>query len=48
MEQERQVLSNGLEAIDRAQEWFHSQLKNVQERIRSAGKSSANVISIRY
>merc|ERR1712071_724935 len=46
MEQERQVLSNGLEAIDRAQEWFHSQLKNVQERIRSAGKSSANDYSL--
>ena len=43
MEQERQVLSNGLEAIDRAQEWFKSQLKNVQERIRSSGKLSANV-----
>jgi len=43
MEQERQVLSNGLEAIDRAQDWFKSQLKNVQERIRSSGKLSTNV-----
>lgn len=46
MEQERQVLSNGLEAIDRAQDWFKSQLKNVQERIRSSGKLSTNDYSL--
>jgi len=46
MEQERQVLSNGLDAIDRAQDWFKSQLKNVQERIRSSGKLSANDYSL--
>nr|CAG4642622.1 EOG090X08VB [Evadne anonyx] len=46
MEQERQVLSNGLEAINRAQDWFKTQLKNVQERIKSSGKLSANDYSL--
>nr|CAG4641826.1 EOG090X08VB [Eurycercus lamellatus] len=42
MEQERQVLTSGLQAVERAQEWFNSQLSSVQERIRSLGKSAVN------
>lgn len=42
LEQERQVLASGLQAVERAQEWFNSQMTSVQERIRSLGKSTAN------
>lgn len=42
LEQERQVLTSGLQAVERAQEWFNSQMTSVQERIRSLGKSTAN------
>nr|CAG4648032.1 EOG090X08VB [Moina brachiata]SVE93101.1 EOG090X08VB [Moina brachiata] len=39
LEQERQALTSGLQAIEKAQEWFQGQLSNVQERIRSLGKT---------
>nr|CAG4637145.1 EOG090X08VB [Ceriodaphnia reticulata]SVE73033.1 EOG090X08VB [Ceriodaphnia reticulata] len=40
LEQERQVLTSGLQALERARDWFNSQLSDVQERIKSFGKSS--------
>ena len=46
LEQERQVLTSGLQALERARDWFNTQLSDVQERIKSFGKSQAgsNVI----
>ena len=41
LEQERQVLTSGLQALERARDWFSSQLNDVQERIKSFGKSSS-------
>ena len=43
LEQERQVLITGLQAVDKAREWYHSQLNSTQEKIRLLGKSTANV-----
>nr|CAG4647186.1 EOG090X08VB [Megafenestra aurita]SVE92487.1 EOG090X08VB [Megafenestra aurita] len=40
LEQERQVLTSGLQALERARDWFNSQLGDVQERIKSFGKSN--------
>lgn len=47
LEQERQVLTSGLQALDRARDWFNSQLIDVKDRIESFGKSTvgSNVIS---
>nr|CAG4643321.1 EOG090X08VB [Ilyocryptus agilis] len=42
LEQERVVLTTGLQAVERAQEWFRSQLSSVQEKIRSLGKTTVN------
>nr|CAG4649468.1 EOG090X08VB [Scapholeberis mucronata]SVE93714.1 EOG090X08VB [Scapholeberis mucronata] len=39
LEQERQVLTSGLQALDRARDWFNTQLSDVQDRIKSFGKS---------
>nr|CAG4651112.1 EOG090X08VB [Simocephalus serrulatus]SVE94335.1 EOG090X08VB [Simocephalus serrulatus] len=41
LEQERQVLTSGLQALERARDWFNSQLGDVQERIKSFGKSNS-------
>nr|SVE84350.1 EOG090X08VB [Daphnia pulex] len=40
LEQERQVLTSGMQALDKARDWFNSQLIDVNERIKSFGKSS--------
>lgn len=40
LEQERQVLTSGLQALDRARDWFNSQLIDVKDRIESFGKST--------
>lgn len=50
LEQERQVLTSGLQALERARDWFNSQLGDVQERIKSFGKSNSgsNVICPLY
>nr|SVE83747.1 EOG090X08VB [Daphnia pulex] len=47
LEQERQVLASGMQALDKARDWFNSQLIDVNERIKSFGKSSigSSVIS---
>nr|CAG4640994.1 EOG090X08VB [Eulimnadia texana] len=46
LEQERQVLVKGLQAVETAKEWYSSQLSNVQERIRSLGKSTNHDYSL--
>nr|SVE71144.1 EOG090X08VB [Daphnia similis] len=40
LEQERQVLTSGLQALDKARGWFNSQLIDVKDRIESFGKST--------
>nr|SVE75222.1 EOG090X08VB [Daphnia dolichocephala] len=40
LEQERQVLTSGMQALDKARDWFSSQLLDVNDRIKSFGKSS--------
>jgi len=46
LEQERQVLLKGLQAVDKARDWYNAQLNSTQERIRSLGKSTANDYSL--
>ncbi|XP_013387793.1 suppressor APC domain-containing protein 2 [Lingula anatina] len=41
LEQERDVLLQGLEAVDKAREWYHNQLIAVQEKQKYLGKSTA-------
>nr|SVE87474.1 EOG090X08VB [Daphnia similis] len=40
LEQERQVLTSGLQALDKARDWFNSQLIDVKDRIESFGKTT--------
>nr|CAG4644917.1 EOG090X08VB [Leptodora kindtii] len=42
LEQERQLLMNGLKTVERAREWYNSQLAGTQEKIRSLEKSTTN------
>ena len=39
IEEERDVLKQGLQTVDRAREWYQEQLAAVHERMRSLGKS---------
>jgi hypothetical protein len=39
LEQERDVLLQGLEAVDRAREWYQKQIQNIQEKQKNIGKS---------
>lgn len=34
------MLTSGMQALDKARDWFNSQLIDVNERIKSFGKSS--------
>nr|CAG4644088.1 EOG090X08VB [Lepidurus arcticus] len=38
MEQEKEVLGNGLQAVERTRDWFHKQLGSLHEQMRSLGK----------
>ena len=43
IEQERDVLLQGLDAVERAREWYVSQINNVAERQIHAEKTSVSV-----
>ena len=38
IEEERDILLQGAQTVERAREWYHEQLASVQERMRNLGK----------
>ena len=45
LEQEQEVLLQGLEMMARGREWYQQQLQRVQERQRRLGQSRASAVS---
>lgn len=46
LEQEQEVLLQGLEMMARGREWYQQQLQRVQERQRRLGQSRASAVSV--
>lgn len=47
LEQEQEVLLQGLEMMARGREWYQQQLQRVQERQRRLSQSRAGAVSVR-
>lgn len=48
LEQEKDVLLQGLEVVERVREWYHQQIQMVQEHQKYLGKNKANNVSIGF
>lgn len=45
LEQEKDILLQGLEAVDRARDWYHRQIAALQEKQKVIGKTTAHAVS---
>lgn len=45
MEQEKDILVQGLESVDKAREWYLKQVKTVQDKMKYIGRNGSIVVS---
>lgn len=48
IEQEKDVLLQGLAAVDKAREWYLKQISATQEKIKHLGRMGSHVVQKRY
>lgn len=46
MEQEKDILVQGLEAVDRAKDWYVKQINSVQDKMRYVGRIGSYMVII--
>lgn len=44
IEQEKEVLMLGLQAVDRARDWYHKQISVVQEKMKYLGRTNSHTV----
>lgn len=47
LEEEREVLQKGLQAVERARDWYLRQVANVQDKLHATSHGHANPVSRR-
>jgi len=45
IEQEKEVLMHGLQAVERARDWYHKQIAAVQEKMKYLGRTNSHTVS---
>lgn len=46
IEQEKEVLMHGLQAVERARDWYHKQIAAVQEKMKYLGRTNSHTVSL--
>lgn len=44
IEQEKEVLMHGLQAVERARDWYHKQIAAVQEKMKYLGRTNSHTV----
>lgn len=47
LEEEREVLQKGLQAVERARDWYLRQVGNVQDKLQATSHGYANPVSVK-
>lgn len=45
IEQEKEVLMHGLQAVERARDWYHKQIAAVQDKMKYLGRTNSHTVS---
>lgn len=46
IEQEKEVLMHGLQAVERARDWYHKQIAAVQEKMKYLGRTNSHTVNL--
>lgn len=48
IELERDILMQGLQAVEKAKDWYSKQIAGVQEKMKYLGRMGSHTVSIKY